>query len=78
MSKIIRITETFLKESEGLGPFSLHDYWESFLSSPLGQVYQSIPWSELVSVFGLSDHSKGPLSIFPPFGQNRSDVFEEL
>lgn len=44
-------------------------YKNSFLSSNLGSIYQSIPWEELVDTLGLKDSKKGPQSIFSPRGK---------
>ena len=43
--------------------------WSAFLASDLGQIYQAIPWAELVSALGLRDHRKGPTCIFSPRGK---------
>ena len=42
---------------------------ESFLQTRLGGIYQSVPWRELVSSFGLREHVKGPRAIFSPRGK---------
>ncbi|OYT17560.1 MAG: DDE transposase [Bacteroidetes bacterium 4572_77] len=44
-------------------------YWQSFLSSRLGEIYQSIPWQELIESFHLQDSKKGRESIFSPRGK---------
>ena len=44
-------------------------YRSSFLSSSLGQLYQSIPWEALIKELGLKDSHKGPRSIFSPRGK---------
>ena len=44
-------------------------YQQSFLSSDLGKIYQSIPWQKLVKALNLKDARKGPLSIFSPRGK---------
>ena len=46
--------------------FSL--YWNSFLESELGRIYQSIPWKELIKSFKLKEHRKGPQRLFSPQG----------
>ena len=43
-------------------------YWQSFLGSDLGKVYQSIPWLELARSFRIKIHTKGPDRIFSPQG----------
>lgn len=40
-----------------------------FLESNLGKIYQSIPWDELVSSFGLKESFKGPNCLFSPRGK---------
>jgi hypothetical protein len=39
-------------------------YWQSFLGSELGKVYQSIPWRELAHSMKIKQHKKGPGRIF--------------
>lgn len=51
MAKIRRISE--------LGIYTYKQYWESFLSSELGEIYQAIPWSELVAAWGLDEKPLG-------------------
>jgi hypothetical protein len=68
MRKIRRIFET-TQEINFLSPqkeFSL--YWESFLGSELGGIYQAIPWNELVKKFKIKENIKGPDRIFSPQG----------
>ena len=48
---------------------NFESYRSAFLNSDLGRIYTAIPWSELVSVLGLSDNSKGPSCIFSPRGK---------
>jgi hypothetical protein len=43
-------------------------YWQSFLGSELGKVYQSIPWKELARSMKIKDNRKGPSRIFSPQG----------
>jgi len=43
-------------------------YWQSFLGSELGQVYQSIPWQDMVRSFKIRQNNKGPDRIFTPQG----------
>lgn len=40
-----------------------------FLASELGKIYQSIPWSALVSAMGLKNNRKGRAQLFPPQGR---------
>lgn len=44
-------------------------YLSSFQCSELGLIYESIPWQELVSAFGLKENKKGPDGIFSPRGK---------
>ena len=44
-------------------------YFERFLASDLGKIYQGIPWDDLVRGFGLKASAKGPDSIFSPRGK---------
>ncbi len=44
-------------------------HWGAFLQSDLGNIYQAIPWQELVQLFGLKDQAKGPKSLFSPRGK---------
>lgn len=43
-------------------------YWQSFLGSELGKVYQSIPWKELTKCMKIKENRKGPDRIFSPQG----------
>jgi len=47
---------------------SHNEYFNSFLSTDLGMIYQAIPWEKLVAQFELKDSKKGPKSIFSPRG----------
>ena len=69
MGNIRRISDfqhqfSFSSRSE---EFSL--YFDRFLASDLGKIYQAIPWDALVKGFGLKDSVKGPDSIFSPRGK---------
>jgi hypothetical protein len=69
MSKVKRIFE-ITQEINFLSPqkeFSL--YWNSFLESGLGRIYQRVPWSELVNEFRIKDLNHGRVSIFSPQGK---------
>jgi hypothetical protein len=68
MKKIRRLFET-TQEINFLSPqkeFSL--YWESFLKSELGLIYEAIPWSELSKQLKIKENKKGPNRIFSPQG----------
>jgi hypothetical protein len=69
MSKIRRISGiqnefSFFSPSE-----NYQAYFDRFLQSDLGKIYQAIPWSELIKGFYLRDRKKGPLSTFSPRGK---------
>ncbi len=69
MSKLRRIFET-TPEISFLSPqkeFSL--YWNSFLKSELGRIYQSIPWQDLIKTLKLREKRKGRTSQFSPQGK---------
>ena len=55
----------------GLPDFSidLRAYWDAFLASELGGIYQSLPWSELAKCLGLREKARGRDSIFSPEGK---------
>lgn len=64
MLKLQRISEfqhqfSFSSQEE---QFSI--YFDRFLESDLGKIYQGIPWGDLVKGFGLKESNKGPDSIF--------------
>ncbi len=69
MSKLRRIFET-TPEISFISPqkeFSL--YWNSFLESEIGKIYQSIPWQDLVNSLKLKEKRKGRTSQFSPQGK---------
>ena len=43
-------------------------YWNSFLESELGGIYESVPWKDLCKGFKLIESRKGPQRIFSPQG----------
>jgi len=68
MSKLQRIFGT-TPEISFISPqteFSL--YWNKFLESELGKIYQVIPWNELVKALKLKEHRKGRVAYFSPQG----------
>ena len=69
MSKIRRISELGEDANRTLGIYTYQQYWESFLCSELGQIYQAIPWSALLEAWGLSEKSLGRKSYFSPSGK---------
>jgi hypothetical protein len=44
-------------------------FWQSFLNSELGKVYQSIPWQGMIRDLKLKESKKGPDHIFSPQGK---------
>jgi hypothetical protein len=69
MRKLQRIFES-TPEISFISPqkeFSL--YWESFLESELGQIYQAIPWAGLIKSFNLKEKRKGRRAQFSPQGK---------
>ena len=69
MNKLQRIFES-TPEISFISPqteFSL--YWNSFLESELGKIYQAIPWNELAKSLNLKDNRKGRSSQFSPQGK---------
>ena len=69
MSKIKRIFETS-QEIIFISPqkeFSL--YWDAFLLSELGRMYQSIPWTELIKSLKIKNKRKGRTALFSPQGK---------
>ncbi len=69
MTKIQRISN-FQHRFSFLSPTEEFDsFYERFLQSDLGKIYQAIPWETLVDSFGLSESKMGPSSIFDPKGK---------
>ena len=69
MSKLRRIFEK-TPEISFISPqaeFSL--YWNSFLESELGKIFQSIPWEQLAKSLKLKDKRKGRSAQFSPQGK---------
>jgi hypothetical protein len=69
MSKLRRIYET-TQEINFLSPqkeFSL--YWNSFLASELGGIYQAVPWDQMVKSLKIKENRKGRFSQFSPQGK---------
>lgn len=69
MSKLRRIFET-TPEISFISPqqeFTL--YWNSFLESELGRIYQSVPWQDLVKSLKLKEERRGRTSQFNPQGK---------
>ncbi len=69
MRKLQRIFES-TPEISFISPqteFSL--YWNSFLKSELGKIYQVIPWNELIKTLKLKEPRKGRAANFSPQGK---------
>ena len=69
MSKLRRIFES-TPEISFISPqqeFTL--YWNSFLESELGRIYQSVPWQDLVKSLKLKEERRGRTSQFSPQGK---------
>jgi hypothetical protein len=66
--KVQRISET-TPEIHFISPKKeFEQYWNSFLGSELGGIYQSIPWKEIAKSLKLKECRKGPRKIFSPQG----------
>jgi len=68
MSKLQRIFES-TPEISFISPqteFIL--YWNSFLESELGKIYQAIPWEGLIRLLKLRENRKGRFALFSPQG----------
>ena len=69
MSKIIKLSEK-LSQINFFSPHQEYDlYRSSFLNSELGQIYQSIPWNELIRSFKLKSAKVGRKALFDSQGQ---------
>lgn len=69
MRKLQRIFDT-TPEISFISPqaeFSL--YWNSFLESELGKIYQTVPWNELIKSLKLKEYRKGQTPLFSPQGK---------
>lgn len=69
MAKLQRLSEfqhtfSFSSQTEQFDQF-----YQRFLQSDLGKIYQAVPWTKLVKDFGLKDCRKGPNSLFSPRGK---------
>ncbi len=78
MSKLRRIFES-TPEISFISPqkeFSL--YWNSYLDSELGKIYQAIPWDKLIKSLKLKEKRKGRGVTVQSSGQVGSYVPESL
>ncbi len=69
MAKIRKIFDTSLPINFNSKEENFNDYWDSFLNSELGKIYQVVPWGLLVKEFGLKEPKKGRTAIFPAQGK---------
>jgi len=69
MTKIRKIFGTIIPISFNSKEENFDKYWQAFLKSELGGVYQSIPWLELIKSFNLKESKKGREAIFTPQGK---------
>ncbi len=69
MRKLQRIFENPLEISfiSPQNEFSL--YWNNFLNSELGKIYQVIPWNDLIRSLHLKENRQGRKSLFSPQGK---------
>jgi len=69
MTKVINIGENISR----INLFSPHHdkelYWNLFLESNLGQIYQSIPWNSLVPLFSSRKDKRGRKGFFSTQGK---------
>jgi len=69
MAKVRKIFESPLALNF-LSPSESHSvYYQSFLRSNLGKIYQAIPWKAMISSFGLGSAKVGRRSYFSPQGE---------
>lgn len=69
MSKVIKLSEK-LSQINFFSPLQEFElYRSSFLKTELGQIYQSIPWNDLVITFKLKPAKVGRKALFEPQGQ---------
>jgi hypothetical protein len=69
MPKIRRISEFQGRILFQTAEENFHCVYNQFLTSKLGQIYQSIPWEGLVGCFNLKEPAKGPGWTFSPRGK---------
>ena len=69
MSKIIKLSEK-LSQINFFSPQQEYELYRlSFLRSELGQIYQSIPWNDLIGSFKLKPAKVGRKALFDSQGQ---------
>lgn len=69
MSKVRRIHDFQHRFSFSSQQEQFKTFYDRFLGSDLGKIYQAVPWDDLVSAFGLKEPRKGPAPIFGPQGK---------
>jgi len=69
MNKLRRIFETTAKVLFIFPQKEFSLYWNSFLESELGKIYQVIPWDKLVKSLKIKDNRKGRSSQFSSQGK---------
>ncbi len=66
--KVQRIYESSLEINYNSPGQEFSLYWDSFLQSEIGQIYQAVPWADLIKHFNLRENKKGPARFFSPQG----------
>ena len=69
MAKIRRLFFFFFSLNFQAPQETLSLYWEGFLQTDLGRIYQAIPWQELIKAFGMKQHQRGRRSTFSSQGK---------
>lgn len=69
MTKVRKIFDSSLQINFNSKEENFNLYWDSFLKSELGKIYQSIPWTKLAKELKLKIRRKGRPSIFSPQGK---------
>jgi len=69
MTKIHRIFGSGLQINFNSKEENFNLYWDGFINSELGKIYQIIPWADLVRSFNLKRSQRGRPSIFSPEGK---------
>ena len=69
MSKIRKISETSIPINFNFSEQDFKRYWDAFLNSKLGNIYESIPWKELVKALNIKNKKLGRKSDFSPQGK---------
>jgi len=67
--KLRKLTDFQLEFNFHSAQDQYHLFYQSFTSTQLGFLHQSIPWDDLVFSFGLKEYKKGPDCMFSPKGK---------